>query len=171
MFYFCLVKLEEAQQKFIQGWGQLGASWGINRTMAQIQAVLLLSPKPLCTDEIMEKLQISRGNANMNVRELLSWGVVYKSFVPGDRKEYYYSEKDMWELTKKISRERKKRELEPLNRILGELKGVEGDSEEVKELNKVVSSANKMASRAESVLDLVMKLDENMFFKWFSKKN
>ncbi len=164
------MKLEEAQQRFIQGWGQLGASWGINRTMAQIQAVLLLSPKPLCTDEIMEKLQISRGNANMNVRELLSWGVVYKSFIKGDRKEYYYSEKDMWELAKKISRERKKRELEPLVKILGELKTIEGNSEEVKEMNKVVKSADGMAKRAESMLDLVMKLDESMFFKWFKKK-
>lgn len=164
------MKLEEAQQKFIQGWGQLGASWGINRTMAQIQAVLLLSPKPLCTDEIMEKLQISRGNANMNIRELIAWGVVYKSFIKGDRKEYYYSEKDMWELAKKVSRERKKRELEPLVKILGELKSVEGSSEEVKEMNKVVKSADSMAKRAESMLDLVMKLDESMFFKWFKKK-
>ncbi|MBO6515121.1 MAG: transcriptional regulator [Bacteroidia bacterium] len=164
------MKLSEAQQKFIQGWGQLGASWGINRTMAQIQAVLLLSPKPLCTDDIMERLQISRGNANMNIRELLSWGVVYKSFIPGDRKEYYYSEKDMWELAKKVSRERKKRELEPLVRILGEVKSVEGTSEEVKEFRKVVKSAGSMAKRAESVLDLVMKLDENIFFKWMGKK-
>jgi DNA-binding transcriptional regulator GbsR (MarR family) len=164
------VKLEEAQQKFIQGWGQLGASWGINRTMAQIQAVLLLSPKPLCTDDVMEKLQISRGNANMNIRELITWGVVYKSFVKGDRKEYYYSEKDMWELAKKISRERKKRELEPLVKILGELKTIEGSNEEVKEMKKVVKSADGMAKRAESMLDLVMKLDESMFFKWFKKR-
>ena len=163
------MKVEEAQQKFIQGWGQLGASWGINRTMAQIQAVLLLSPKPLCTDEIMEKLQISRGNANMNIRELVAWGVAYKSFIKGDRKEYYYSEKDMWELAKKVSRERKKRELEPLVKILGELKSIEGNTDEVKEMNKVVKSASQMAKRAESMLDLVMKLEEKMFFKWFKK--
>ncbi len=164
------MKLEEAQQKFIQGWGQLGASWGINRTMAQIQAVLLLSPEALCTDDIMEKLQISRGNANMNIRELLAWGVVYKSFKPGDRKEYYYSEKDMWDLAKKISRERKKRELEPLVRILSDVKGIEGKGAEVDEFKKVVKSADHMAKRAESVLDLVMKLDENIFFKWMAKK-
>ncbi len=164
------MKLEEAQQKFIQGWGQLGASWGINRTMAQIQAVLLITPKPLSTDEIMQKLQISRGNANMNVRELLAWGLIYKSFIPGDRKEYYYSEKDMWELAKKVSRERKKRELEPLVRILGELKTVEGNSEEVKEFRKVVKSVDGMSKRAGSALDLVMKLDESIFFKWMGKK-
>lgn len=164
------MKLDEAQQKFIQGWGQLGASWGINRTMAQIQAVLLLSPEPLCTDDIMEKLQISRGNANMNIRELLAWGVVYKSFKPGDRKEYYYSEKDMWDLAKKVSRERKKRELEPLVRILSDVKSIEGKGAEVDEFKKVVKSADHMAKRAESVLDLVMKLDENIFFKWMAKK-
>lgn len=164
------MKLKEAQDKFIQGWGQLGASWGINRTMAQIQAVLLMSPKPLCTDEIMEKLKISRGNANMNIRELLAWGVIYKSFIPGDRKEYYYSEKDMWELAKKISRERKKRELEPLTRILNEVREIEGDNEEVKEFRKVVKAADGMAKRAESILDLVMRLDENLFFKWAMKK-
>jgi DNA-binding transcriptional regulator GbsR (MarR family) len=138
--------------------------------MAQIQAVLLLSPEPLCTDDIMEKLQISRGNANMNIRELLAWGVVYKSFKPGDRKEYYYSEKDMWDLAKKVSRERKKRELEPLVRILSDVKSIEGKGAEVDEFKKVVKSADHMAKRAESVLDLVMKLDENIFFKWMAKK-
>ena len=163
------MKLEEAQDKFIQGWGQLGASWGINRTMAQIQAVLLVSPEALCTDDIMERLQISRGNANMNIRELIAWGVVYKSFKPGDRKEYYYAEKDMWDLAKKVARERKKRELEPLTRILGELKTVEGNSNEVKEFKKVVKSADAMAKRADSMLELVGKLDENIFFKWMTK--
>ena len=167
--YICPVKLEEAQDKFIQGWGQLGASWGINRTMAQIQAVLLVSPEALCTDDIMERLQISRGNANMNIRELIAWGVVYKSFKPRDRKEYYYAEKDMWNLAKKVARERKKRELEPLNRILGELKTVEGNSNEVKEFKKVVKSADAMAKRADSMLELVGKLDENIFFKWMTK--
>ena len=76
------MELEEARHKFIQGWGQLGASWGINRTMAQIQAVLLLATEPMSTDEIMADLQISRGNANMNIRELIAWGIVYKSFKP-----------------------------------------------------------------------------------------
>ncbi|MCB9260818.1 MAG: transcriptional regulator [Flavobacteriales bacterium] len=162
------MEIKEAQDRFIQGWGQLGASWGINRTMAQIQAVLLLSPKPLSTDEIMEKLQISRGNANMNLRELMAWGIVYKSFVPGDRKEYFYSEKNMWELAKKISRERKKRELEPLVSMLNEVKSVEGNSEEVLEFKKVAESATSMANRAESALDLVMKLEESIFFKWMT---
>ena len=76
----------------------------------------------------------------------------------------------MWELAKKVSRERKKRELEPLIKILGELQTIEGSSEEVKEMNKVVKSAGQMAKRAESMLDLVMKLEEKVFFKWFKRK-
>lgn len=163
------MQLEEAHQKFIQGWGQLGASWGINRTMAQIQALLLISPKPLSTDEIMEKLKISRGNANMNIRELIAWGIVYKSFIPGERKEYFYSEKSMWDLAKKVSRERKKRELEPLLKMLDEVKHVKGNSEEANEFRKVAEDVRSVASRAESALDLVMKLDENKFFKWLRK--
>jgi DNA-binding transcriptional regulator GbsR (MarR family) len=164
------MQIREARQKFIQGWGQLGASWGINRTMAQIQALLLIATKPISTDDIMEQLKISRGNANMNIRELIAWGIVYKSFVPGDRKEYFYSEKSMWELAKKISRERKKRELEPLLKMLDEVKNVSGDSPETKEFKKVAQSTRKMAARAESTLDLVMKLEENVFFKWMKKK-
>jgi DNA-binding transcriptional regulator GbsR (MarR family) len=164
------MQIREARQKFIQGWAQLGASWGINRTMAQIQALLLIATKPISTDDIMEQLKISRGNANMNIRELIAWGIVYKSFVPGDRKEYFYSEKSMWELAKKISRERKKRELEPLLKMLDEVKNVSGDSPETKEFKKVAQSTRKMAARAESTLDLVMKLEENVFFKWMKKK-
>ncbi len=164
------MQMKEAHQKFIQGWGQMGASWGINRTMAQIQALLLISIKPLSTDEIMDQLKISRGNANMNVRELIAWGLVYKSFIPGDRKEYYYSEKSMWELAKKVSRERKKRELEPLLKMLDEVKDVQGTSEEAKEFRKVAKDVRKMAARAESTLDLVTKLDESIFFKWFNRK-
>ncbi|MFT4523312.1 MAG: DNA-binding transcriptional regulator GbsR (MarR family) [Bacteroidia bacterium] len=163
------MNIEEGHQKFIQSWGQLGASWGINRTMAQIQAVLLLSVKPMSTDDVMEKLQISRGNANMNLRDLLAWGLTYKSFIPGDRKEYYYAEKSMWVIAKKVSRERKKRELEPLVEMLNEVKTIEGNSEEVKEFKKVVASTEKIAKQAENMLDMVTKLDENIFFKWLKK--
>ncbi|MBI1306645.1 MAG: transcriptional regulator [Bacteroidetes bacterium] len=163
------MELEEAKQRFIQGWGQLGASWGINRTMAQIQALLLISTKPLSTDEIMEKLMISRGNANMNIRDLIAWGLVYKSFIPGDRKEYYYSEKSMWELAKKVSRERKKRELEPLVRMLDEVKAVKGNDDETKAFRALAEDVRKMAGRAESMLDMVTRLEENVFFKWLTK--
>jgi len=164
------VELKEAKAKFIQGWGQLGASWGINRTMSQINALLLISPKPLSTDEIMQELNISRGNANMNLRELLAWGVVRKSFIPGDRKEYFYSLKDMWEVARLVSRERKRRELEPLLQMLHEIKSVEGNSEDAKEFKKVTKDVEKVAKKADSILDLISKLDQNRFFKWFARR-
>ena len=78
----------EAKEKYIQTWGTFATNWGINRTMAQVHALLLATGKPLSTDEVMEGLQISRGNANMNLRALMDWGIVRKEFVKGDRKEY-----------------------------------------------------------------------------------
>ena len=89
------MNLEEAKYKFIQEWGVLGSTWGINRAMAQIHAFLMLSPESKTTDEVMEALKISRGNANMNMRALIDWGLVYKEYKPGERKEYFYAEKDL----------------------------------------------------------------------------
>ena len=80
---------EEAKKQFVQSWGTFGSDWGINKAMAQVHALLLISPKPLCTDEIMEELKISRGNANMTLRSLLDWGIIYKVIKPGERKEYF----------------------------------------------------------------------------------
>ncbi|MCB0678111.1 MAG: transcriptional regulator, partial [Saprospiraceae bacterium] len=110
--------LREGKEKFIQSWGALGSSWGVNRTMAQIHALLLISPEALSADEIMEDLMVSRGNANMNLRALIDWGLVYKELKPGERKEFFRAEKDMWEVVKKIITQRKKKELEPMLKVL-----------------------------------------------------
>ncbi len=80
------MKFPEAKKQFIQTWGTLGSEWGINRSMAQVHALLLIAPKPLSADEIMEELSISRGNANMNLRDLMNWTLVSKQLVPGERK-------------------------------------------------------------------------------------
>src|SRR5579872_3100018 len=106
--------LEEAKNRFIHSWGEMGPQWGINRTMAQLHALLMISEKPLSTDDIMKELAISRGNANMNLRSLSDWGLIRTVHVKGDRKEYYQSEKDVWNMFCRIARERKKRELEPV---------------------------------------------------------
>jgi DNA-binding transcriptional regulator GbsR (MarR family) len=87
------MKLEEAKQQFIQNWGVLGTQWGINRTMAQIHALLLVSSKPLSADDIMSQLQISRGNTNMNVRDLLDWGIVEKVLKPVVKGKNFLSQK------------------------------------------------------------------------------
>jgi DNA-binding transcriptional regulator GbsR (MarR family) len=88
------MELPEAKQKFIESWGKLGSEWGINRTMAQVHALLLISPEALTTEEIMETLSISRGNANMTLRDLMGWGLIEKQHRAGERKEYFYADKD-----------------------------------------------------------------------------
>ena len=104
------MKLIESKEKFINAWGTLGTSWGINRTMAQVHALLLISPDVLSAEDIMEALTISRGNANMNVRTLIDWGLVFKETRAGERKEFFYAEKDIWIVFKQIAKERRKRE-------------------------------------------------------------
>jgi DNA-binding transcriptional regulator GbsR (MarR family) len=103
------MKYSEARNQMIQTWGQLSSQWGINRTMGQIHALLMISPEALTSDQIIAELGISRGNVSMNLRSLMEWGVVHKVYVPGDRKEYYTSEKDAWKMALQIARERKRR--------------------------------------------------------------
>jgi len=157
------MKLDEAKQKFIQGWGSLGTNWGINRTMAQVHALLLISPKALSTEEIMEQLQISRGNVNMNVRELINWGLIRKELKTGDRKEYFYAEKDMWRAAMQIIKERRKRELEPLMHVLGELKTLDRteNTAESREFRKTVENIEDVIQKADNVLDKMSRAQDN----------
>ncbi|MHC5005634.1 MAG: GbsR/MarR family transcriptional regulator [Planctomycetota bacterium] len=104
----------EAQDRFVQLWGQMGSSWGIPRTMAEVHALLYITGRPMNTDEVMQRLGISRGNASMTLRALVDWRIVYREHVRGDRKEYFTAEQDVWKLFRRILRERKKREIDPL---------------------------------------------------------
>ncbi len=122
----------EALERFILFWGEMASNWGINRTMAQIHALLYAVEEPLDTDEIMEQLQISRGNANMNLRSLINWNLVRKVHQAGSRKDFYTAEKDVWEITAQIIRERERREIKPVVQQLLEcrdllLEGEAGD--------------------------------------------
>lgn len=163
------MNLEEAKERFIQSWGALGTSWGINRTMAQIHALLLISPGPLCADDIMEGLKISRGNANMNIRALIDWGLVYKALRTGERKEFFIAEKDMWEVVKSIIIQRKKRELEPMLRVLDELSSVEGNDASSEEFARVIKDIKLFSNKADSTLDSLVKADSNWFVGTFMK--
>ena len=115
------MKHAEARDKFIETWGTLGSQWGVNKSIAQVQALLLIAPQPLSTDDIMEELKISRGNANMSIRQLMDWGIVYKKSIAGDRKEYFIAEKDVWKWALKIGNVRKQRELNPVLDLLKEI--------------------------------------------------
>ena len=115
---FLRMELQEAKDRFVQVWGTLATQWGINRTMAQIHAYLMISPDSLATEDLMTQLQISRGNVSMNLRDLMDWGLVFKELRPGERKEYFFAEKDAWKVAKQVAKERRKRELEPVIKLL-----------------------------------------------------
>ncbi|MCY0969302.1 GbsR/MarR family transcriptional regulator [Chryseobacterium wangxinyae] len=156
------MKLSEAKEKYIQTWGTFATSWGINRTMAQVHALLLANGKALSTDEVMELLEISRGNANMNLRALMDWGIVKKEFIKGDRKEYFTAEKDVWFLFKQITKERRKREIEPVVTFLEELKNIEdNNSDEAKEFIKLMDDFSNVTSKINNIMDLAIKSDDH----------
>lgn len=107
-----------AVDEFVLLWGEMASHWGINRTMAQIHALLYATAHALDTDEIMERLQISRGNANMNLRALVDWNLVRKTHQLGSRKDFFLAEGDVWTITTTIIEERQRREIKPVQRAL-----------------------------------------------------
>jgi DNA-binding transcriptional regulator GbsR (MarR family) len=159
------MKLTEAKQQFISSWGAFGTHWGINRTMAQIHALLLITADPLTQDDIMDQLNISRGNTNMNIRELINWGLVDRVLLTGERKEYFSAEKDIWKVVKQIVKERKKRELEPMLKLLDQLEEVEGDKRDknIKSFVDTVSSIKKLGRQADKTLDAMIRAEESWF--------
>ncbi len=160
--------LHEAKVRFIHTWGTLATQWGINRTMAQIHALLLTSPRPLSTDQIMEQLQISRGNANMNIRSLIDWGLLYKEIRAGIRREYFRAEKDMWAVTRKIIRERKKREIDPLSEMLNDIKDVDIEAgtrpDDLQNFNKLVKDLQDLNQKADLFFNLFQSIDQAGLF-------
>lgn len=149
--------LRQAQDRYIAAWGQMGAAWGISRTMAEVHALLYITGLPMNTDEIMDRLQISRGNASMSVRALLDWAIVSRTHKRGDRKEYYTAEKDVWSLFRAIVRERMKREVDPLIASLFE----------IRDLTSLESGARGSAPSAEdkqAVLEHNKRLDAMLSF-------
>ena len=164
------MKYAEAKAELIQAWGILGHNWGLNKTMAQIHALLMISPQPLSTEDIMQELNISRGNANMNIRALLDWNIVYRLLVPGERKEYFKAEKDIWTLARQVVKERRKRELEPILKTLKAVNEVEADgTEETKELKKIVKELKSFGDKSDKVLDTIEKSEESWFWNTLMK--
>src|SRR4051812_10943272 len=108
------LQLYNAQDTFIRRWGEMGQTWGINRTMAEIHALLYIVAQPLCTDDVMERLNISRGNASMSLRALCDWGIIRRLHKRGERREYFESLGDVWEMFSLIAAERKRREMDPV---------------------------------------------------------
>lgn len=165
-------KLKEVREGFVAQWGVMGTQWGINRTMAQIHALLMTGAEPMSTDEVMGELEISRGNAHTNLKELVSWGLLKIVTRKGERKEYFEAEKDVWEIFRRIVEQRKRRELDPalqtVENCATETKGMKTKDgkafhEQMVQLEEFVRFASKMGDRVGSLphgtaMKLAMKL-------------
>jgi DNA-binding transcriptional regulator GbsR (MarR family) len=168
-------RLAAAREEFISQWGAMGGAWGINRTMAQVHALLMTSDRALTTDEVMADLKISRGNAHQNLRELVGWGLVRNVIRKGERKEYYESEKDVWRMFCTIARERKRREIEPALRALRaceeQTRGLNG--EKAAAFNRQIKALSEFLSQMDAMMDRMSKSEEStimpLLLKMFSK--
>ena len=164
------MKISPATEKYILHWGEMGARWGTNRTVAQIQALLYLSPKPLRADQIVDLLSVARSNVSTSIRELQSYGLVHMIHLPGDRRDYFESIDDVWELFRVIIEQRKQRELNPTLTMLRQcVSEVEQESqtdditkERIRNMLEFIDSTNtwyeKIRSISTSTLQKLMKL-------------
>jgi DNA-binding transcriptional regulator GbsR (MarR family) len=149
--------LTPVEQKFILHWGEMGTKWGINRTVAQVHALLFLSSKPLPADEISETLSVARSNVSTSLRELQGWGIVRLVHVLGDRRDHFETTKDVWEIFRTVSEERKRREIDPTLRVLAEcvqeLKGApSGDAHTRERLESMLEFLTTMSGLFEEIL-------------------
>ncbi|OED44222.1 transcriptional regulator [Flavobacteriaceae bacterium (ex Bugula neritina AB1)] len=160
----------EAKEKFISTWGALGTLWGINKAMAQIHALLWVSPEPLSMEDIMQELHISRGNTSMNLRQLMDWGIVFKESKPGERKEYFVSEKDVQELARQVAKERSRREIKPVIKVLKEVSRIENDgTAKTEELIKQTKALYELADNADTMMTKIVNQESNWITKTLMK--
>lgn len=141
-----------AQDRFIQAWGAMAGAWGVSRTMAEAHALLYIVGEPMNTDDVMDRLNISRGNASMTLRALVDWGLITRAHRRGERKEYFAAEQDVWAVMGTLLRERKKRELDPLIVALHEIR----DATRASTASDDASAHN---ARLDAMLDFVGVLD------------
>ena len=138
--------LSPIDQKFVLHWGEMGTRWGINRTVAQVHALLFLSPKPLHAEEIANTLTVARSNVSNSLRELQGWGIVRIAHVLGDRRDHFESVKDVWEIFRIVAEERKRREIDPTLRVLQEC---------VSELKRAGAGSAYTRQRLEEMLEFL----------------
>jgi DNA-binding transcriptional regulator GbsR (MarR family) len=141
-------ELKTVEDQFILAWGRMSAAWGINRTMAQIHALLLISGRPYSMDEIIERLHISRGNASMNLRDLCDWGLITRFRHPGDRKDIYQCQGDILEMIVRVIRERKRREIDPTFGVIRDCLAMVPDEQ------RMSPDGESIAKRLEALLEV-----------------
>ena len=163
--------LDQARDEFVSQWGAIGTAWGINRTMAQIHALLITAPGPSSTDDIMAELKISRGNAHSNLRELVSWGLVRSVFQKGDRKEYFEAEKHVWKIFCIIIRERRRRELRPAISLLEQCAARTKDlrSPAANAFNDQIKALSDFLALADNVITKLSRSEQSTVVPWAIK--
>jgi DNA-binding transcriptional regulator GbsR (MarR family) len=163
--------LQQARDEFVSQWGAIGSAWGINRTMAQIHALLITALAPLSTDDVMAELKISRGNAHSNLRDLVSWGLVRSVVRKGERKEFFEAEKDVWRMFCIVIRERRRRELRPALGVLKDCsertKGMKGA--DAVAFNKQLNALSDFLQLADRVITKLSQSEQNKMIPWALK--
>ncbi len=147
--------LDEAKAAMIRCWGEMAPYWGISRTMAEVHALLFVCAKALCTDEIMQELSISRGNASMTLRSLLDWGLIRRVHQRGDRKDYYACDASVWEIFESIARQRKRREVEPILDTVSKCRELAAKAEACSQDPEATQEAGQCKARLEEMLDFL----------------
>lgn len=158
--------LDESKALFIRRWGEMASYWGISRTMAEIHALCFVSTEPVCTDDVMEKLQVSRGNASMNLRSLVDWGLIQREHIRGDRKEYFTALTDVWQLFETIVRQRRRREVEPILETINRCRdmtardagGKAAQNAEARAFSKRLDDMQNFLEAIGTMVDLLMKV-------------
>ena len=144
------------EEKFILHWGEMGTKWGINRTVAQVHALLYLAAKAMPADEISTTLSVARSNVSTSLRELQGWGIVRVVHVLGDRRDHFETLKDVWEIFRIVAEERKKREIDPTLRVLAECvqeaKSGQGDARTKERLEAMLEFLVAMSGLFEEIL-------------------
>ena len=158
------MKLSEAKREFISTWGALASRWNINPTMGEIHALMLISTEPLSTEQVQERLQLSRGGAYTNIIELQNWGLIHKTRIPGKRQGMFVAEKDLFKVLGIVIRERKKRELEPLIQLFQAVGSVVEKTAEAKLFTQTIAELKDFAVHADNLLDTFIKADIKLFF-------
>lgn len=163
--------LQDAKNNLVRRWGEMGGYWGINRTMAELHALLFVTRKPLCTDDVMDQLKISRGNASMNLRALVDWGLISRTHQLGDRKEYFVADTDIWHMFETIMRERRRREVEPIIATIGRCvemvrqrrPGNGVDAEDIQEFQRRLEELREFLGAMGGLFDLMLRFGRDGF--------
>ncbi|UXS04360.1 GbsR/MarR family transcriptional regulator [Agrobacterium tumefaciens] len=146
-------------QSFVLHFGEMGSRWGINRTVGQVYALLYLSPEPLCADDLVEALAISRSNVSMSLKELQAWNLAILKHLPGDRRDFFTTPEDVWHILRILAEERKKREIDPTLSVLREILMTTPESESERHAQKRIEDMKVLIEQLTGWYDDVKKLE------------